>query len=357
MRSGKGLVRGALVMAGGLALTACASDEGSEPLDLGRYDLPIINGDLDTERDAVVFAFSNNGACTGTIIHRSGSNAYVLTAAHCFGGGALQNIVIADDVNQATQSDVMPVADYEVHPQYNPNGQNLTYDFAMMRVVGADASTPIIPALSPAEDNLQVGTPLTHVGYGKTAPNDQGNSQRRRGSGTIAQLGEIQIAYNQNQGPCQGDSGGPDLVDTPAGERVAGVVSFGDQNCAEIGVSGRASAVYDTFIVPFIGEDPTGSVASSTSAATGGGVGGMNGAGGAGVVGGVGANDPGTNWSNGLAEEEDYDDIQVSSGCATSGRDGSGDSTWLVALALGAVALRRRRSVLSEPRSVGTACR
>ncbi len=330
------------MVAGGLMLTACASDE-SEPLDLGRYDLPIINGDLDTEHQAVVFAFSNNGACTGTIIHRSGSNAYVLTAAHCFGGGALQGIIIADDVNQATQADVMQVADYEVHPQYNPNSQDLAYDFAMMRVVGASAATPVIPALSPSEDNLQVGTPLIHVGYGKTFANDQNNSQRRRGSGSISQVAGVQIAYNQAQGPCQGDSGGPDLVVTPGGERVAGVVSFGDQDCSQFGVSGRASSVYDTFIVPFIGEDPTGSTVASSTSATGGGVGGMNGAGGAGAVGGVGANGPGNgNWTNGLDEEEDYDDIQVSSGCSTSGRDGSGDATWLVALALGAVALRRR---------------
>src|SRR5690606_25517477 len=81
-----------------------------------------------------------------------------------------------------------------------------------------------------------------------------------------------QFDYTQaNQGPCSGDSGGPNLVDLGAGERVAGVTSYGDEACTEYGVSGRASSVYN-FITDFTGIVPpsTTTAASSTSAGVGG---------------------------------------------------------------------------------------
>lgn len=322
-------------------VTAC-TEEGPhfDPAVIGQANLPIINGDPDNDRDAVVLVFSNQSACTGTIIDVVGTDAFVLTAAHCFGQGQVQGIVIGDNYNSPDA--VLQMTDYEIHPQYDPNNQYI-YDFAMMRVTGASASTPIIPVLTPAEDDLQPGRMLIHVGYGRTQDGGNASPQRLQGSSVLDQVTQIQIGWDQSAGKgiCQGDSGGPNLVSTPNGERVAGVNSFVVGSCLSYAVSGRPSSIYDSFIAPFVG--PGGSVASSTTATTsGGGVGGAAGVGGAGMVGGTGATGPtDDNWVNG-AEEEDYGSSpRANSGCSAGGSSGTGGALGLL---LALAALRRRRS-------------
>ena len=339
-------------------LTACGDlDDGA--LDdaalerLASAEEPIINGALDTTHQAVVALFSQQAGCTCTIIHVSGSSAYVLTAAHCFGNGPIQVVAIGNDYQFATE--VLNVVDYQVHPQYDTN--QLIYDFAMIRATGASSSTPVIPALRPDQDNLGVGSPVLHVGYGLTSVPNGSTSQRHSAPGSLAEGAQIQIGYNQpNQGPCSGDSGGPNLYDGGQGERVAGVVSYGDQNCNQFGVSGRVSAVYNSFIVPFIGQDPTSgsgpatststsTSATSTSATSG--VGGSTGIGGGDPVGvGAGAGAPDDAWIAPGTEEKDYDgDIQVAGGCSVSSQS-EPKLGWLAIgslLGLGLVAARRRR--------------
>jgi len=328
-------------------LTGCTDDDPRfDPANIGEANLPIINGDVDNEHDAVVLVFSNNSACTGTIIDVIGSDAYVLTAAHCF-DGQVQGIAIGDNYNNPDA--VLALAEYEVHPGYDPNNQYV-YDFAIMRVTGASASTPIIPVLTPGDDDLQPGRMLTHVGYGLTSDGGQASAQRLRGSSMLDQAGQIQIGWDQSAGKgiCQGDSGGPNLVQTANGERVAGVNSFVTGSCLSYAVSGRPSAVYDSFIQPFIG--PGGSaVASSTSVTTGGatvtsgaGAGGGAGVGGGGAVGGTGASGPASdNWVNGIEEEDYGQSTLANSGCSAGGGSGT-TSAWGLLLAL--AALRRRRS-------------
>jgi MYXO-CTERM domain-containing protein len=340
-----------------LALTACtvADDEGSleagwlDEGDYARGESWIINGQIDTEHDAVVAVFSQQSGCTGTIIHVDGPNAYVLTAAHCFGFGPLQEVVIADNYGGSIDA-LMNVAQYQIHPQYDSN-QSI-YDFAMVRASGAPSWTPSIPAMTPSEDSLGPGSAVLHVGYGLTSYPNGNTSQRHKASGQLSQAAQIEIAYNQPvSGPCSGDSGGPNLADNGAGERVAGVVSYGDQQCNQFGVSGRVSAVYDSFIVPFIGYDPTSGVASSSvaSSTASTGVGGdpSGGVGGAGAVGpasGAGAGAPSDGWTADIAEK-DYDGrIQISSGCSTGSSPASRSSWDWLALALAGVGLGRRRT-------------
>jgi len=335
-------LRGAGLLLAVSTLAAC-TEEGPhfDPAVVAEANLPIINGDPDNDRDAVVLVFSNQSACTGTIIDVVGTDAFVLTAAHCFGQGQVQGIVIGDNYNSPDA--VLQMTDFETHPQYDPNNQYV-YDFAMMRVTGANASTPIIPVLTPPEDDLQPGRTLIHVGYGRTQDGGQPSPQRLQGSSVLDQVGQIQIGWDQSTGKgiCQGDSGGPNLVDTPNGERVAGVNSFVVGSCLSYAVSGRPSSIYDSFIVPFVG--PGGSVASSTSATTVGatGVGGAAGVGGGGMVGGTGAAGPvDGSWTNG-SDAEDYGGSQrANSGCSAGGR--SSDMAGALGLLLGLAALRRRR--------------
>jgi MYXO-CTERM domain-containing protein len=167
-------------------------------------------------------------------------------------------------------------------------------------------------------------------------------------------VAQIQFDYEQpTQGPCSGDSGGPNLVDLGNGERVAGVISYGDQTCATYGVSGRASSAYD-FITAFIGNAPQTTSASSSSAATTSsssastGVGGATSSSSTAGVGGAGpssSSSSGNGFYAGDQEAEDYDGQVVTSGCSvSSATDEQNDSelAWGL-LALLGLAMRHRR--------------
>lgn len=237
-----------------LALAACsdtASSTAPEHLDISRE--AIINGAPDTTHTAVVTVTGGMSACSGTIIQTNGSTGFALTAAHC---GQPQYVIQANDY-QSPSAIVYPVTDFLAHPSYNQQ----VYDFMMVAFTGAGSSTPVIAAMTSAEDNLSPGTQVRHVGYGLSgpAPGTQ-NSIRRQIVGTLSQLSSLTISYQQpNGGPCQGDSGGPQLT-TSGPERVAGVTSFGTQGCAGTGVSGRVSAVYDSFIMAYINNTPIGNM-------------------------------------------------------------------------------------------------
>jgi MYXO-CTERM domain-containing protein len=215
----------------------------------------IINGTPDTTHQAVVAVLGNNSACTGTIIHTDPNNGigHVLTAAHCTNP---QQVVIGNDYTNPQA--VFPVIASQAHPNYGGNTGD-PFDFRMVRISGVSASTPVIPAATPAQDNLSSGTQVRHVGYGKAGPAPgSNNTVRRQILGNLAGVSTLTIQYNQpSGGPCSGDSGGPQLT-TSGTERVVGVTSYGDPSCAMQGVSGRVSAVYDSFIIPYINNAPIG---------------------------------------------------------------------------------------------------
>jgi MYXO-CTERM domain-containing protein len=240
-----------------VALTLCAcAGEGLDPIveNVDSDESAIINGTPDTTRQAVVAIFgAGNSACTGTIIHVNPQTGigHAITAAHC---GTSQYVIMGNDYNNPTA--VFNVVASQNHPSYN--GQ--IYDFKMVRFNGASASTPVIAAMTPA-DGLTSGTQVRHVGYGKSGPAPgSNNSIRRQILGVVSGVQTATFDYNQpNGGPCSGDSGGPQLT-TSGTERVVGVTSNGDQNCASYGQSGRVAAVYDSFINPYINNAPIGPI-------------------------------------------------------------------------------------------------
>jgi hypothetical protein len=229
---------------------ACASCEAAE---LGTTGAPIVNGTPDTTHDAVVAVFDSatSSQCSGTVIAVSGTSGVVLTAAHCL---PADTVVMGDDYF-APSAIVYDVIDSLGHPQWNPTDPDAGYDFALLRFAGADGATPVIPALTPAEDQLAIGMQLLEVGYGVTAPIGGENTLRRAFTGTIADLSSLLIEFSSTSGgTCAGDSGGPAL--TIGTERVAGVTSLGDVGCNIYSLKGRVSVVYDGFIAPFLGGTP-----------------------------------------------------------------------------------------------------
>ena len=241
-------------------LLACGASPDAAPERLAKVGDAIIGGTLDTTHQAVVALCDNYCFCTATIIAVSGSTGYALTAAHCLSSGA--DVVVQGNDFNSSSSIVYSVTDYQAHPSYN--GQ--TYDFGMVAFTGADGSTPIIPAMSDAEDNLAAGSLVEFVGYGVTE-NSNNNSKRYTVDGQLSDVSALLIEYQQQDGgPCNGDSGGPSLSLVGGQERVSGVTSYGDQNCTQYGVSSRVSAAYDSFIVPFM----NGGSSSSSSSSGGG---------------------------------------------------------------------------------------
>ena len=241
---------------------ACSVDTFDfEPYD--SREQAIYYGTPDTERDAVVALSVGWALCSGTIIAVRGNSGYVLTAAHC----------LVDESNKALSPNSVTVgigADFRaangsfgavevlVHPDYNGISAGSANDFGIIRFSGASGSTPIIQAMTPSADRLEIGDLIDFVGYGITDNNDY-NTQRRHIVKQITQLNSTWIVINQSGtsgGVCSGDSGGPGL--TVDSERVASVTSFGFEGCKYVSNSGRVSTVYDSFIRPFVFEDNCG---------------------------------------------------------------------------------------------------
>jgi hypothetical protein len=237
-----------------LALVAgCSDGPRSVPIPIGKIEDPIVGGTLDHTHQAVVAVFGSSSACTGTIISKAEPYAFVLTAAHCV-DDAPQQVIQGDDYNDSG-SIVYNVDDYLADPLYNMS----VHDFAMVRIIGAGPATPVIPAMTPAQDNLTDGTPVTQLGYGNigTTPTVS-TSERHTAPGTVVDTTTLTITFDfdsHDSGVCFGDSGGPNL--STGTERVAGVnSSVSTSECDGLSFSGRVSAVYNSFIQPYINMVP-----------------------------------------------------------------------------------------------------
>jgi secreted trypsin-like serine protease len=336
------------------SLSACAPAETEW---VAARQEAIIGGELDTTNQAVVAVFGDSSACTGTILYATGGSAYILTAAHCFGSGPLKVVARGNDYENPDQ--VLQVVSFLVHPDYSEADES--NDFAMLKAKFAADNIPQILPMAPVEDKLKPGTVVEHVGYGLISYPDGQTTKRHHAFGPIDQLSLLQFSYNQpKSGPCSGDSGGPELIDTPNGKRVAGVVSYGDQECKSVGVSGRVSGVYKSFILPFIGGLPndgmsgsSSSTSVSSSAATGGSASSAEaavsssaatgGVGGASATSGAGANDA---WTAGDLKPTEHAGDIVTTSCAMATRSGVPTMVpWLLALGLALVTAVRRRPV------------
>jgi hypothetical protein len=247
-----------------IAIAACSSTDVApappavvDPAGtVGRTSSPIINGQLDTTHQAVVAVIlqqgTEGGLCSGTIVKVDPVShiGWVTVAAHCVNIPPVY-VLQGNDFAQQTGTLSYDVLDYKADARYN--GQpGSPYDFAVLRIIGVDASTPTIPLVS-APDGLAVGTNVLSVGYGRTTLIASGtpamdNTIRRRVGKQLSQVSNSLIAYDmQTDGICQGDSGGPVLVTVGGVEKVAGIHSYVQGDCNGTGVSARV-----TFDLTFI---------------------------------------------------------------------------------------------------------
>jgi len=240
-----------------ITLAACSSTDRSgalpDPLSgegpAAHTSSAIINGQLDTTHQAVVAVIlqqgTEGGLCSGTIVKVDPVShiGWVLAAAHCVNIPPVY-VLQGNDFSQQTGTLSYDVLDYKADSRYS--GQpGSPYDFAVLRIIGVDATTPTIPMVS-ASDGLAVGTDVLSVGYGRTSLIATGtpamdNTIRRHVAKQLSQVGQL-ISYDMaTDGICQGDSGGPVLVTSGGVEKVAGVHSFVQGDCNGTGVSVRVS--------------------------------------------------------------------------------------------------------------------
>lgn len=239
-----------LVVAG----SACSRDSSRAPekvQKLGRTESAIINGALDKTHPAVVAlilgkdAQSFEGTCSGTIVKRDVEHhiGWVATAAHCVAHG-VSLVVQAEDF---TSIDAVSYAvlDYEADSRF---ASEHTYDFAVVRIVGVDASTPEIP-LTTAPDGLAPQEPVTSVGFGVTSTDGESNSQRHAIDKKLFRVDSDLLVYDQtSSGVCFGDSGGPVIAGTGSDARVVGIHSFvSPADCKGTGSSWRVTANLEFF--------------------------------------------------------------------------------------------------------------
>ena len=246
--------------------------------DTASAQAPIVGGMPDTTDGAVMALIDQLNAttataCSGTTIALAGASGIFLTAAHCVvANDGMGHVTTPIQLAAVGNLFVVPGPDWQtnvhnglyygvgqvaVHPQYN-GAVDSPFDIALVRFLGAVPAQPVIPALTPTEDKLAVGTTVTVVGFGKTDANTM-NTTRYEVDRQITSINANQFIYSQTdgKGACEGDSGGPALVDTPDGRRVAGITSFGDPNCTQEGASVRVSPVVTTFVQSFVNCAPT----------------------------------------------------------------------------------------------------
>ena len=188
---------------------------------------------------------------------------HVVTAAHCLldtssaypqiaPPGGLFVIFATDDISgpvpQQNTRDVQSVA---LDRRYLRRLTGSEYDSALLTLPAGDpiplsnSAQPIQLAEAGADGSfLEAGDPATVTGFGTTGENESTSDQLRAvelpivndpfcantyGSEFVAPA--MVCAGDTASGgrdACQGDSGGPLAVDTPAGRRLAGIVSFGN---------------------------------------------------------------------------------------------------------------------------------
>ncbi|HOX47464.1 MAG TPA: trypsin-like serine protease [Myxococcota bacterium] len=254
-----------------LALGTACSDE-RVPSDYGTQGRPIFYGTTDNvaSHTAVVAITNGSGTgyyCSGTLI----APDVVLTAAHCLQGetAAGTDIFFGANAYQPAGGQYRSVSDLEPHPQYD----GWLNDIALIRMSSAAPAgiAPILAlpealGLTSADNNT---TTVDFSGFGLTENDTDGVKLHVDGTIALVCAGPADCTYSGNDvvamsfaysqagsigGPCSGDSGGPAFVVRDGVEYVAGVTSYGDQQCTDYGVSTTVSA-FEAFIADYLDEE------------------------------------------------------------------------------------------------------
>jgi hypothetical protein len=215
-----------------------------------------------------VFLVAGNSLCGGTII----DDKWILTAAHCLFDAREREIssvvmqVIAGMTNpfDSAQGEVYFVRNVIIHKDYSV--MKLDYDIALLELqeeIWVDNAEPV--SFITAEDSslgaTDPGVLATLTGWGSVQvdpevfPETLQQVQLPIVSNNVASQvwGPIpptflMVGYdNAGKDACSGDSGGPLVVPVDGENKLAGIVSWGSENCDTYGAFTRVS-LFETWI-------------------------------------------------------------------------------------------------------------
>jgi secreted trypsin-like serine protease len=247
----------------------------------GEYSYPFYTGTRTKETKIVggvsgvisdfpwqVYYISGNFRCGGSIIN----GKWVLTAAHCTkndNGSAIlasdmQVKVGTNNPYNAADGKLYQVSEVIVHEGFN--SQTLENDIALLRIQDTIKFANAVPvklitaadiaegATNPGVMSWVTGWGLTNVSQNILPTSLQkvqlplvSNLQASTVWGTIPSTDMMAGYLNGNKDACNGDSGGPLIVPVYGEYKLAGIVSWGSQNCNTYGAYTRVS-LFDTWI-------------------------------------------------------------------------------------------------------------
>jgi secreted trypsin-like serine protease len=190
--------------------------------------------------------------CGGTVI----GPQLVLTAAHCVEDATPGSIEVVSGRSRLSDEGAgarTRVARIDIHPDW----RSRFTDAALLHLAGP-VSAPAL-ALGSASDGAP-GLPAAVAGWGLTSQREDSTSDDLRSATlTIRAAADCRAAHGGDyddtrmlcasapgQDSCSGDSGGPLVTSSAGGLRLAGIVSFGGDRCADPEVPGvytRVSAI------------------------------------------------------------------------------------------------------------------
>lgn len=219
--------------------SACGPTEDLTPQTAERSD-EIIGGTLAMGDPATValtvrYGGQYESVCTGTLI----APKTVLTAAHCiyaYGQNAPYYVTFGTYSAQPTRA--VQVVSQTRHPSYNQSA----WDFGLLRLASPVLDVTPFPMNETPITQSMIGRSIRHVGFGLTSAGGQVSGTKREVTYPLREVRNYTIESGASgKQTCQGDSGGPAFMIMPGEttEKLVGVVSYGDQDCAYEGYDGR----------------------------------------------------------------------------------------------------------------------
>nr|WP_255217186.1 trypsin-like serine protease [Myxococcus sp. AM010] len=163
--------------------------------------------------------------CTGTLV----APRVVLTAAHCVENAEAPrvfSVVFAAETARASAAERVRVVEGRLHPAWRP-GVN---DVGVL-ILASDAPVAPLAWEARAFPSDGVGRLARVVGFGVDGAGGAGLRRGGLSRVTSVEAGMFSIEAAPAMS-CGGDSGGPVFIEQDGYERLVGVTSFGDLNCA-----------------------------------------------------------------------------------------------------------------------------